>query len=388
MIGMSQIKKKMMQGLFIGIGIGVVGIGLTVWLSIRTIKTYENGTNKKYNSKYTQDVVVCKRNIIQGEVITADMVTVAKNINKQTIPTGAKSSVASVVGSVAKYNIAANVPVLEPMLTTEIVAADVRSQEINTVLMPSDLNIGDYVDIRLMLPNGTDYVVLAQKKVENIVDSTFWMNLAEDERLLLNSATVDSYLNQGSKLYATKYTDATSQTNLTESALTTAKGYVKEEIKKQADDLQKGLDELKQSDTSTNTDTSANTDTNTSANTCANTNANTTESTGTDKFTDSLFDLIVKYKNFASAATRINENYQPNTQVMYLMKNNQNILKDATTKLSEEARRNIESSLSNYKSENEKEYNNVVSGAQQSITAQQTQRTALLNGSSTTSANQ
>src|SRR5574344_2172894 len=376
MIGMSQIKKKMMQGLFIGIGIGVVGIGLTVWLSIRTIKTYENGTNKKYNSKYTQDVVVCKRDIIQGEVITADMVTVAKNINKQTIPNGAKSSVAAVVGSVAKYNIAANVPVLDTMLTSEIVAADVRSQEINTVLMPSDLNIGDYVDIRLMLPNGTDYVVLAQKKVENIVDSTFWMNLAEDERLLLNSATVDSYLNQGSKLYATKYTDATSQTNLSEAALTTAKGYVKEEIKKQVDDLQKGLDELKQSDTSTGTNTSTSTDTNTVA------------STGTDKFTDSLFDLIVKYKNFASAATRINENYQPNTQVMYLMKNNQNILKDATTKLSEEARRNIESSLSNYKSENEKEYNNVVSGAQQSITAQQTQRTALLNGSSTTSANQ
>ena len=82
------------------------------------------------------------------------------------------------------------------MVTSEIVAADVRSQEVNTVLMPTDLNIGDYVDIRIMFPNGTDYVVLAQKKIENIVGTTFWMDLAEDERLLLNSATVDSYLNQ------------------------------------------------------------------------------------------------------------------------------------------------------------------------------------------------
>lgn len=340
MIGMSQIKKKTMQGMFIGLAIGVVGIGLTLWWSISTIKSYEKGTNKSYNKKYTQDVVVCKRDIIQGEVITEDMVTTAKNINKNTIPNGAMKSTSEVVGSVAKYNIAANVPVLNSMLTSEIVAADIRSQEINTVLMPTDLNIGDYVDIRIMFPNGTDYVVLAQKKIENIIGTTFWINMAEDERLLLNSATVDSYLNQGSKLYATKYTDATSQTNLSEEATTTAKGYVSDEIDKELDALQ---------------------------------------SADADEFTDKMFDLIIKYKNFASAATRITENYQPNSQVMNLMKNNDNILDEATAKLSEESRRVIENGISNYKSANADNYSNIVSGAQTSITTQQNQRTALLN---------
>ena len=297
MIGMSQIKRKMMQGVVIGAAIGVVGIGLTLWWSISTMKSYEKGTNKGYNQKYTQDVVVCKRDIIQGEVITNDMVTIAKNINKNTVPNGAAKSTNEVVGSVAKYNIAANVPVLSSMVTSEIVAADVRSQEINTVLMPTDLNIGDYVDIRIMFPNGTDYVVLAQKKVENIIGKTFWINMAEDERLLLSSATVDSYLNQGSKLYATKYTDATSQTNLSEEATTTAKGYVSEEIEKELDTLQ---------------DADA------------------------DEFTEKMFDLIVKYKNFASAATRVSENYQPNSQVMNLMKTKENILSQAKEKLSED----------------------------------------------------
>ncbi len=341
MIGMSQIKRKMMQGIVIGAVIGVVGIGLTLWWSISTIKSYEKGVNKGYNQKYTQDVVVCKRDIIQGEVITNDMVTVAKNINKNTVPNGAAKSTDEIVGSVAKYNIAANVPVLNSMVTSEIVAADVRSQEINTVLMPTDLNIGDYIDIRIMFPNGTDYVVLAQKKVENIVGKTFWINMAEDERLLLSSATVDSYLNQGSKLYATKYTDATSQTNLSEEATTTAKGYVSEEIEKELDTLQ---------------DADA------------------------DEFTEKMFDLIVKYKNFASAATRVSENYQPNSQVMNLMKTNENILSQAKEKLSEDSRRTIESGLSSYKSDNEDNYSNIVSGAQTSITTQQNQRTALLNG--------
>lgn len=341
MIGMSQLKKKTMQGIFIGLGIGVLGIGVSVFLSYRLVKSYQTGTNKSYNKKYTQDVVVCKRDIIQGEVITDNMVTVAKNINKNTIPNGAASTTGEIVGSVAKYNIAANVPVLKTMVTDEIAAADIRSQEINTVLMPTDLNIDDYVDIRIMFPNGTDYVVLAQKKIENIVGSTFWLNLAEDERLLLNSATVDSYLNQGSKLYATKYTDATSQTNLSEEATTTAKGYVAEEIEKEMEELQ---------------------------------------SADAEDFTDKMFDLIVKYKNFASAATRITENYQPNSQVMNLMKTNANILADATAKLSEESRRVIENGINNYKSSNEENYSNIVSGAQQSITTQQNQRTALLNG--------
>ena len=341
MIGMSQLKKKTMQGIFIGLGIGVLGIGVSVFLSYRLVKSYQTGTNKSYNKKYTQDVVVCKRDIIQGEVITDNMVTVAKNINKNTIPNGAASTTGEIVGSVAKYNIAANVPVLKTMVTDEIAAADIRSQEINTVLMPTDLNIDDYVDIRIMFPNGTDYVVLAQKKIENIVGSTFWLNLAEDERLLLNSATVDSYLNQGSKLYATKYTDATSQTNLSEEATTTAKGYVAEEIEKEMDELQ---------------------------------------SADAEDFTDKMFDLIVKYKNFASAATRITENYQPNSQVMNLMKTNANILADATAKLSEESRRVIENGINDYKSSNEENYSNIVSGAQQSITTQQNQRTALLNG--------
>ena len=340
MIGMSQIRKKMMQGILIGAGIGVLGIAVVLVIMFFTLKSYKEGTNANYNKKYTQDVVVCKRDIIQGEVITDDMVKIAKNINKNTIPNDAKKSVVEVVGSVAKYNIAANIPVLGSMITDEIESADLRSQELNSVLMPSDLDIGDYVDIRVMFPNGTDYIVLAQKRIENIAGTTFWINLAEDERLLLNSATVDSYLNQGSKLYATKYTDAVSQTNLTEEALTTAKGYVTEEIEKDLDDI-RDMD--------------------------------------SEEFTDKMFDLIIKYKNFASSATRVSENYQPNAQVMNLMKTNKNILSQAKAKLSEEARSVLESGIKNYKLNNEQNYSNVVSGAKQSITTQQNERTALLN---------
>ena len=209
MIGMSQIKKKTIQGIIIGASIGVVGIGLTLWWAISTIKTYENGTNKKFLANFTKQVPVLTRPVTQGEVITDDIVTTA-NIHVNTVPDNVADS-SDVVNKVAKYNISANIPLTQSMVTDEIISADIRSQEVNTVVMPSDLDELDYVDVRIMYPNGTDYIVLAQKQVEKIAGQTMWLNLAEDERLLLNSAIVDSFLHQGTKLYATKYADSESQ---------------------------------------------------------------------------------------------------------------------------------------------------------------------------------
>lgn len=342
MIGMSQIKRKQMQGIIIGLVIGLLGIGITIWIAISIVKTYENGTNRKYNQNYTQMVAVLTKDVIQGENITADMVSEVR-VHKSTVPTGALTK-SDIVGQVAKFNIAANVPLTSSMLTNEIIAADIRIQEVNTILMPSDLEEGENVDIRIMFPNGTDYIVLAQKQVKKISGSTMWLNLGEDERLLLNSAMVDSFLNEGTKLYATKYADSDAQIKISDEASSKAQGYVTDEIKKQMDTIKA---------------------------------ANETE------LTTLLFDLVLKYKNFASTVTRTNENYQPNTQVMNVMKANGNILEEAKAKLSEAARANIESGIRDYESSNGEKYTNVVSGAQGAINEQKTTRNELLTGVTT-----
>ncbi len=373
MIGMSQIKKKTMQGIAIGASIGVVGIGLTIWWSISTIKSYETGTNKKFNARYNQDVAVLTQDVIQGEVIEDSMLTTV-SVHKKTVPSGALKK-SDISGKVAKYNIAANVPLTDSMLTTEIIDADIRSQEINTVVMPSDLDEGDYVDIRIMYPNGTDYIVLAQKQVEKISGQTMWLNLAEDERLLLNSAMVDSFLNSGTKLYATKYADSDSQIKI-------------------AADIALENNNTTNDDTETTTST---TTTNKSLTASDNATAvvqgqlretikseiDSIKTDDTDSAVNAIFDLILKYKSFANAVTRTTENYQPNAQVMAMMQANKNILEEAKSKLSAEARANIENGINNYKSDSGDDYNNVVSGAQESITNQKTLRNELLNPAST-----
>lgn len=107
------------------------------------------------------------------------------------------------------------------LITTEllskgdnIVQDDVRKQEYNMLVLPMDLVKGDYIDVRLMLPSGQDYIVIAKKEVDipqlsgTDVEDTIWMNLSEDEILHMSCAIIDAYQIKGSKLYVTKYTEA------------------------------------------------------------------------------------------------------------------------------------------------------------------------------------
>ena len=92
-----------------------------------------------------------------------------------------------------------------------------------------------------------------------------WLQLAEDERLLLNSAVVDSFLEQGTKLYATKYVDQDAQIKVSDEEAEKAEGYVQENIKDKIADI-KDADET--------------------------------------ELTTIVLDLVKEYKNFATTVTR------------------------------------------------------------------------------------
>ncbi len=108
-----------------------------------------------------------------------------------------------------KVNIPAGTIITKDMLAMgeKIVSKDVRMVEYSMINLPSEALEGDYVDIRLQFPEGQDYVVLGKKKIEKCTDTTIWIKQSEDELLTLNNAIIDSYLAEGSKLYATKYTE-------------------------------------------------------------------------------------------------------------------------------------------------------------------------------------
>lgn len=107
----------------------------------------------------------------------------------------------------------------------EALADDVRTQEYNVVTLPSQLETGEYIDIRLRLPNGQDYIVASHKQVTlpNIagVDSSscIWVNMSEIETLTMSGAIIEAYKAEGSKLYAVRYVEAGLQQAATETYL-------------------------------------------------------------------------------------------------------------------------------------------------------------------------
>lgn len=117
---------------------------------------------------------------------------------------------------VAKVTMKKNTVITTELLSKgdNIVQDDMRKQEYNMIVLPTDLKTGDYVDIRVMMPNGQDFIVVSKKEVEvpliNGVESddTIWMNLSEEEILHMSCAIVDSAQVKAAKIYATKYTEA------------------------------------------------------------------------------------------------------------------------------------------------------------------------------------
>lgn len=97
----------------------------------------------------------------------------------------------------------------DPEMTT-------RLQEFNMITLPSDLDVGDYIDVRIRFATGEDYAVVVGKKVESLGASeeksnTIFLRLNEEEIVRMSSAIIESYVKGGINLYANKYVDPDNQ---------------------------------------------------------------------------------------------------------------------------------------------------------------------------------
>lgn len=365
MIGMNQIKKRLLYGILIGLAVGVIGIIVTIIIANNTIKTYEEGTNKDFLENFTDTVVTFNRDVLQGETITADMINLAR-VHVTTIPANAASQ-GGVVGRIAKYNIPKNVTVVSSMIADRILTQDVRTQQITAVLLPAKLTVGEYVDIRLQVPSGVEYIVLPQKQILDIVGTTIWLNLSEDELLLLNSAIVDSYMTDGSKLYAVEYADPDTQISTDDAAAEVARKEIEDKI---AAEISNITGQTITNNTTTTTDdgeTVTNTDTQVNV-------ANIPAS----QLVDLISTYAVEYRYYVESYNKIESTYQPNSTVMAAMQTNKYVVEQAKERLSAEARLAMEASIAGFESTYTEDYSSIISGIDSSISTQQGLRSQVL----------
>ena len=116
---------------------------------------------------------------------------------------------------IAKVDMKPNTILTDSLIvkSSEKITDDVRAIEYNMFTISQQIENEQYVDLRLRLPDGSDYIVATHKKITipNIegVDavSTMILNVNELEILQINSAIVEAYQIEGSKLYVTQYVE-------------------------------------------------------------------------------------------------------------------------------------------------------------------------------------
>ncbi|WP_166244080.1 SAF domain-containing protein [Paenibacillus turpanensis] len=83
-----------------------------------------------------------------------------------------------------------------------------RKHESQYIRLPLRIQKTDVVDIRIVFPNGEDYIVVAKKKLSDVHagQQLAFFNVTEEELMILQSALVDSYMREA-ELYAVPYVD-------------------------------------------------------------------------------------------------------------------------------------------------------------------------------------
>ncbi len=178
--------------------------------------------------KLQSTVAVVSKDIKSGEDVTEDLLkkeTVQTTIQKDKIFTSTDFIELDDEGNelVLEYISKVDLP-KGTIITKDMVAekgeqttADQRIQEYNMITLPSQLKNGQYIDIRYKLPSGADYIVASKKKVLQCTADTIWLKVDEAELLTIGCAVYESYQTNGSKIYATLYSEA----GLQETASTT-----------------------------------------------------------------------------------------------------------------------------------------------------------------------
>ena len=161
-------------------------------------------------SNNQQTVYVATDLINAGDIVTDTGENA--NVEKQTVYTGLESYnyiTESEMNTRAKVDIAAGVPVMYNMVTDVVVDNDTRDYEISVANLTTDQKENDVVDIRVIFPNGEDYVILSKKQITNLnlENCVFTSQLNEEEILRFASAIVDAYMTTGARIYTTRYVE-------------------------------------------------------------------------------------------------------------------------------------------------------------------------------------
>jgi hypothetical protein len=144
-------------------------------------------------------VLAASRSIPAGTTLQAEDVK-AVEVSASQASSGSLKEPSAAVGKITKIDLHPNTPIVASMLFEDKpIPRDLRVQEFNVIQLPTNLQKGQFVDVRINFPTGEDFIVLSKKKVRELSGTIVWYEMNETEILMASSAIIDAYL-QGAKL--------------------------------------------------------------------------------------------------------------------------------------------------------------------------------------------
>lgn len=157
----------------------------------------EMNNNKK-------SVYIALSDINTGETLTVDMV------EKKTVYSAQPSEsyiTEDELGKAVRIDITKGTHIVKSMLARNSLTSILREVEYDVIHISPNIEANDHVDVRIVYPNGENYIVMSKKSLKGFQPGLpvcyLWVN--EEELLRMSAAIVDAGIYQGSKLFMTKY---------------------------------------------------------------------------------------------------------------------------------------------------------------------------------------
>jgi hypothetical protein len=158
-------------------------------------------------------ICVLTGDAVAGEELTADMICQQQIQSTEDLSAVAAPSQEELVGKRLKVSLAKGAPLSPDLLYEgEPVAEDERQVELTDTSFPQTLKEDELVDIRIVFPNGEDFLVVGHKRVYRIITDSegtllaVQLRLREEELLRYQAACVDTKTYEDTRLYALQYT--------------------------------------------------------------------------------------------------------------------------------------------------------------------------------------
>lgn len=141
-----------------------------------------------------------------GQILTEEAITPI-TVPSSLVGDAYVTDIDEIRGKYCKVNIVPGTPLTADLLMSEWFDDTLRDVDITVNSRVVGMRVGDYVDVRITLPFGEDYIIFPHKRIQYIGDRSIKVYLNEAEWQTWQSATVDYYLNQqyGCRIYLTKY---------------------------------------------------------------------------------------------------------------------------------------------------------------------------------------